>query len=96
MPKPGKPQLSTALDRKRTAKRAEREFPYIVELAVPRSGLDVSLSRKVTQFHSARDIPLRFGRTRLQDGQLFCRYCFSDPRLADRFRAQFASATDNK
>jgi hypothetical protein len=96
MPKPGQPQSSTVPARRTTAHRTEHEFPYIVELAVPRSGLDVSLSRKVTLFHSTRDIPLRFGRTRLQDGQLFCRYCFSDPRLAETFRAQFASEADNE
>jgi hypothetical protein len=62
---------------------------------MPRSGLDASLSREVTLFHSTRDIPLRFGRSRLQDGQLFCRYCFSDPRLAETFRARFASEADN-
>jgi hypothetical protein len=61
---------------------------------MPRSGLDVSLSREVTRFHSTRDIPVRFGRSRLQEGQLFCRYCFSDPRLAQTFRAQFANEAD--
>ena len=96
MPKPGQPQLSTVPDRRATARRAEHEFPHIVELAMPRGGLDASLSRKVAQFHSTRDIPLRFGRTRLQHGQLFCRYCFSDPRLAETFRVQFASAADNE
>lgn len=91
MPKPGQTQLSKAHDRRWTALRTEQEFPYIVELAMPRGGLDVSLSREVTRFHSTRDIPLRFGRSKLQNGQLFCRYCFSDPRLAEMFRAQFAS-----
>ena len=96
MPKPGQTQSSRALDRRWTAHRAEREFPYIVELVMPKSGLGVSLSCEVTRFHSSRNIPLRFGRTRQQNGRLFCRYCFSDPRQAETFRAQFADEAGNQ
>ncbi len=96
MPKPGQAQSSRTPDRRWIAHRAERECPYIVELVVPKSGLDASLSREVTRFHSARNIPLRFGRTRQRNGRLFFRYCFSDPRLAETFRAQFADEADNQ
>jgi hypothetical protein len=67
----------------------ERDFPHIIEIELPASGLDVRMSREMTTFHRARDIRPRFGRTRTQGDQHYCRWCFSDPVIADAFRARF-------
>ena len=85
------PDQATRSGGKSKSYRTEREFPYIVELPIPPNGLDVRLSREITLFHNQRDTPLRFGRTRIQYGQLYCRCCFSDPTIAEAFRARFVN-----
>lgn len=96
MSKPSQIDKSTGSRRKNKAHGVEHEFPYIVELAVPSNGLDVRLSREITRFHVQRNTQVRFGRTRLQDGQLYCRCCFLDPTIADAFRERFVKDTNQK
>jgi hypothetical protein len=67
----------------------ERNFPHIVEIALPQSGLAANVSREMATFHRSRDIRLRFGRARIQNGQHYGRWCFSEPAVADAFRKQF-------
>ena len=78
--------------RKSKALATERDFPYIVEGKLPVSGLDARVSREMATFHRLRDIRPRFGRTRIQDDQHYCRWCFSDPAIADAFRERFGGA----
>ena len=67
----------------------ERNFPYIIEIALPESGLAANVSREMATFHRSRDIRLRFDRARIQNGQHYGRWCFSEPAVADAFREQF-------
>ena len=41
----------------------EREYPFIVELAVAAKGLEVGLSRRLLDFHKTRHIQPRHGRS---------------------------------
>ena len=67
----------------------ERNFPHIIEIALPASGLASNVSREMATFHWSREIRLRFGRARIQNGQHYGRWCFSEPAVADAFREQF-------
>jgi hypothetical protein len=70
----------------------ERSFPHIVELAVPPDGLNVRLSREMAAFHQARGVQQRFGWPRTRNGHNYCRWCFSDPEIAEAFCEQFEGA----
>jgi len=67
----------------------ESKYPFIVEVPVTASGLDVELSRQIVGFHNSRRIRPRFGRTVFRDGQTFYRWCFSDLATARAFVEQF-------
>ena len=67
----------------------ERNFPHIIEIALPVSGLAADVSREMATFHRSRDIRLRFGRARIENGQHYGRWCFSEPAVADAFCKQF-------
>jgi len=66
----------------------ERDFPHLVELALPAAG-----SRRVflefDAFHRKRRIPVRRGRSRHEAEQLYVRFCFPDTATADEFRNRF-------
>ena len=68
----------------------ERDFPHIVEIAVPQNGLELRLSRKIVTFHSSHNIRPRYGRIRVQNNQYYFRWCFTDSAIADIFRRLFA------
>jgi hypothetical protein len=70
----------------------ECNFPHIIEIALPVSGLSANVNREMATFHRSRDIRLRFGRTRIQNGQHYGRWCFSELAIADTFRKQFGGA----
>jgi hypothetical protein len=74
---------------KNKAITTERDFPYIVEIDLPLAGLDVRLSRAIRIFHQLNNIAPHFGRTRTKKDHHYCRWCFSDPAIADAFHAQF-------
>jgi hypothetical protein len=40
-------------------------------------------------FHREREIQIRRGQGRNDDGQFYVRYCFADPAHADAFRDRF-------
>jgi hypothetical protein len=52
----------------------ERNFPHIIEIALPEDGLAATVSGEMATFHRSRDIRLRFGRARIQNGQHYGRW----------------------
>ena len=76
-------------DRSGKARTNERKYPYIVELSVPLTGLDIQLSRQITTFHKSRHIQVRYGRIVVRNGENHYRWCFPDLSLARAFLEQF-------
>src|SRR3974390_2602866 len=70
----------------------ERRHPYIVELAVPVTGLKIDLNRQIVGFHKSRRIQPRHGRRSMRDNQTYSRWCFSDLPTARAFAEQFGGA----
>ena len=66
----------------------ESKYPNIVELAAA-AGLDVTLGRRIMDFHKSRHIQPRHGRTIIRQEQIFYRSCFSDLATARAFIDQF-------
>ena len=67
----------------------ESKYPNIVQLGVPADGLDVTLTRRIINFHKSRHIQPRHGRTIITQQQIFYRWCFSDLATARDFIDQF-------
>jgi hypothetical protein len=66
----------------------ERDFPHLVELALPPEGFrDVLL--QIGAFHRERRIPVRRGRSRYEVKPFYIRFCFPDTATADAFRNRF-------
>jgi hypothetical protein len=66
----------------------ERDFPHLVELALPPEGFrDVLL--EIHAFHRNQRIPVRRGRSRQDVKQFYIRFCFPDTATADEFRNRF-------
>jgi hypothetical protein len=66
----------------------ERDFPHLVELALPPEGFrDVLL--QIDAFHRERRIPVRRGRSRYEVKPFYIRFCFPDIATADAFRNRF-------
>jgi hypothetical protein len=66
----------------------ERDFPHLVELALPPGGFR-SVFLEVDAFHRERRIPVRRGRSRHEAEQFYIRFCFPDTATADAFRNRF-------
>ena len=66
----------------------ERDFPHLVELALPREGFRDVLPQ-IDAFHRDRHIPVRRGRNRHEVEQFHIRFCFPDTATADAFRNRF-------
>jgi hypothetical protein len=66
----------------------ERDFPHLVELALPPGGFR-SVFLEIDAFHRERRIPVRRGRSRHEAEQLYIRFCFPDAATADAFRNRF-------
>ena len=79
-------------DRTGKALANERKYPFIVEVSVAGSGLDVELNRQIVGFHKLRRIAPRFGRTVWRDQQRHYRWCFSDLETARAFIEQFGGS----
>jgi hypothetical protein len=73
----------------------ERRYPYIVQLTVPGRLLDIGLSRRIIDFHKARHVQLRHGRTipKKRQNETCYRWCFSDHETARAFIEQFGGTT---
>jgi len=73
----------------RTSQKAiEREFPHVVEIAVPPRGLGAQLDA-MHHFHRARGIQACIGLGRREDGKDHLRWYFADARTAVSFAAEF-------
>jgi hypothetical protein len=70
----------------------ESQYPYVVELAVPDTGLEIELNRQIVGFHKSRRIQPRHGRRIMRDNQTYSRWCFSDLPTARAFLEQFGGA----
>ena len=68
--------------------RNERDFPHLVELALPLGPIR-SVFLKSDAFHRERRIPVRRGRSRHEVKQVYIRFCFPDTATADAFRHRF-------
>ena len=66
----------------------ERDFPHLVELALPPGGFR-SVFLEIDAFHRERRIPVRRGRSRHEAEQFYIRFCFPDAATADAFRNRF-------
>jgi hypothetical protein len=72
--------------------RKERDFPHLLELALP-VGPFRSVFQEIDAFHRERRIPVRRGRSRHEVKQVYIRFCFPDAATADAFAiASVASA----
>jgi hypothetical protein len=70
----------------------ESRYPYIVELAVPDTGLEIELNRQIVSFHRSRRIQPRYGRRFTSDNQMYSRWSFSDLATAHAFLEQFGES----
>src|SRR5215831_12322123 len=70
----------------------EAKYPFIVEVPIAANGLNVELNRQIVGFHKLHHTTLRFGRTALRNGQIFCGWCFFDLATARAFAEQFGGA----
>ena len=68
--------------------RNERDFPHLVELAVPPGGFR-SVFLEFDAFHRERRIPVLRGRSWHEADQFYIRFCFPDAATADAFRNRF-------
>jgi hypothetical protein len=66
----------------------ERDFPHLVELALPSEGFR-SVVLEIDAFHRDRRIPVRHGRSRHEVKQFYIRFCFPDAATADAFCNRF-------
>jgi hypothetical protein len=66
----------------------ERDFPHVVELALPLEGFRGVLL-EIDAFHRERRVPVRRGRNRHEIEQFHIRFCFPDTATADAFRNRF-------
>jgi hypothetical protein len=66
----------------------KREFPHLVEVAVPPCGLGKQLDA-MHVFHTERDIKASLGRGRREDNQDYLRWYFADATIAASFAIEF-------
>jgi hypothetical protein len=69
-------------------KAIEREFPHVVEIAVPPGGLGAQLD-VMHHFHRARGIQACLGLGRRDEGRDYLRWYFTRPTVAEAFVAEF-------
>jgi hypothetical protein len=75
--------------------RNERDFPHVVELALPPEGFRGVLL-EIDAFHRDRRIPVRRGRNRYEGKQVYIHFCFPDAAIADAFRHRFGGECLNR
>ena len=67
----------------------ESNYPNIVELAIVGDGLDVTLGRRIINFHKSRHLQPHHGRTIIRQHHIFYRWCLSDMATAHEFMEKF-------
>jgi hypothetical protein len=71
-----------------SSKANEREFPYVVEIAVPQGGLGKRLDA-MHDFHNVCGIKPCLGRGRREDNRDDLRWYFAEPTTAAAFAGKF-------
>lgn len=71
------------------ARANERDNPQIVEMVVPAAGFAHHMRTAMDEFHRTHNIRPRFGRRFRRDGKEYCRWCFADALIAERFHSRF-------
>jgi hypothetical protein len=71
-----------------TPRMNERDFPHIVELALPQGGFGPKLDAMHT-FHHDHGIESRRGTRQQRNEQEFVRWCFADLNVAADFANRF-------
>jgi hypothetical protein len=74
-----------------TPKSIERDFPHVVEIAVPLGGLGKTLDA-MYEFHRRYGIQAKLGRDRHDDGRDYIRWRFADAEIAKSFAAVFIAS----
>lgn len=74
-----------------SSKAVERDFPHIVEMAVPPGGFGRQLDL-MYDWHREHGIEDRRGSGRREDTRDFVRWCFADPTMAADFAAAFGGS----
>ena len=69
-------------------KTIERDFPHVVEIAVPPGGLGAQLD-DMHAFHAARGVKACIGLGRREDNLDYLRWYFTNPTTAAAFAAEF-------
>jgi hypothetical protein len=73
-------------------KAIERDFPHIVEMAVPLGGFGKRLDT-MHEWHRSRSIQPHHGRGRHEDDRDLVRWCFADAHFSTSFAAEFGGTT---
>jgi hypothetical protein len=82
-----KPSTETIRRKSETVRLTnERDFPHLVELALPPEGFR-SVFLAIDAFHRERRIPVRRGQSRHEVKQFYVRFCFLD--AVNAFRNRF-------
>ena len=71
-----------------SAKAVERNFPHMVEMAVPPGGLGRRLDA-MRGWHKMRGIQSHQSRGRYTEGTSYIRWCFADEVTAEAFLVAF-------
>jgi hypothetical protein len=71
-----------------TGRMNERDFPHLIELAVPPRGFQ-DQDLEFDAFHREHGIPIRCGSGHQEEGQFYVRFCFPRADLAHAFRDRF-------
>jgi hypothetical protein len=72
-------------------RQIERDFPHIVETAIPPGGMGMLIDR-MHDWHFSRGIESHHGRGRHKEGHDFIRWCFADAGTADAFISEFGGS----
>ena len=74
-----------------SAKSIERDFPFIVEMAVPLGGFGKTLDA-MFEFHTRNGIrAINSTGRRDENGRDYIRWCFADREIAAAFAAEFGA-----
>ena len=71
-----------------SGKTIARDFPFVVEIAVPPNGLGRRLNA-MHAFHNQRGIQVARIQHRHEDGRDFLLWCFARRAIAEQFAAEF-------
>jgi hypothetical protein len=72
----------------RSSKTNERDFPHIIEIAVPLGGLGGRLNA-MFDFHAERGIQAKRGRGRHEEDRDCVRWCFANAASTDALQQHF-------